>query len=34
VITRGKIVASASPSQLMAEHGGSLEDVILRLAKP
>jgi len=34
VIARGKIVASASPSQLMAEHGGSLEDVILRLAKP
>jgi ABC-2 type transport system ATP-binding protein len=34
VIARGTIVATGSPRALMAEHGGSLEDVILRLVKP
>lgn len=34
VIARGSIVATGAPRALMAEHGGSLEDVILRLAKP
>jgi ABC-2 type transport system ATP-binding protein len=34
VIVRGTIVARGAPRNLMAEHGGSLEDVILRLAKP
>ena len=33
VIARGRIVATGAPRQLMAEHGGTLEDVILRLAK-
>jgi ABC-2 type transport system ATP-binding protein len=34
VIARGRIVATGAPRALMAEHGGSLEDVILRLARP
>jgi ABC-2 type transport system ATP-binding protein len=34
VIARGRIVVTGAPRALMAEHGGSLEDVILRLAKP
>jgi ABC-2 type transport system ATP-binding protein len=34
VIARGRIVATGTPRALIAEHGGSLEDVILRLAKP
>jgi len=32
VIARGRIVATGTPRQLMAEHGGSLDNVILRLA--
>jgi ABC-2 type transport system ATP-binding protein len=32
VIARGRIVATGTPRQLMAEHGGTLDDVILRLA--
>jgi ABC-2 type transport system ATP-binding protein len=32
VIARGKIVATGAPRRLMAELGGSLDDVILRLA--
>ena len=31
VIARGRIVATGAPRRLMAEHGGSLDDVILRL---
>jgi len=34
VIARGRIVATGTPHQLMAEHGGTLDDVILRLAPP
>jgi ABC-2 type transport system ATP-binding protein len=34
VIARGRIVATGAPRQLMAEHGGSLDDVIRRLAAP
>jgi len=34
VIACGRIVATGAPHVLMAEHGGSLEDVILQLAKP
>jgi len=34
VIARGRIVATGAPRALMAEHGGSVEDVILRLVKP
>jgi ABC-2 type transport system ATP-binding protein len=34
VIARGRIVATGAPRQLMAEHGGTLDDVILRLVKP
>jgi ABC-2 type transport system ATP-binding protein len=34
VIAGGAIVATGAPRALMAEHGGSLEDVILRLTKP
>jgi ABC-2 type transport system ATP-binding protein len=33
IIARGTIVATGAPRALMAEHGGSLEDVILRLVK-
>lgn len=33
VIARGRIVALAPPRRLMAEHDGSLDDVILRLTK-
>jgi ABC-2 type transport system ATP-binding protein len=33
VIANGKIAATGTPRQLMAEHGGSLDDVILHLAK-
>ena len=31
VIARGRIAATGTPRQLMAEHGGSLDDAILRL---
>jgi ABC-2 type transport system ATP-binding protein len=31
VIARGRIAAIGTPRQLMAEHGGTLDDVILRL---
>jgi len=31
VIARGRIVATDTPRRLMAEHGGTLDDVILRL---
>ncbi|HWU56170.1 MAG TPA: ABC transporter ATP-binding protein, partial [Rhizomicrobium sp.] len=34
VIAGGKIAAAGTPRQLMAEHGGTLDDVILHLAKP
>lgn len=34
VIARGRIVATGAPLELMAAHGGSLEDVILRLTAP
>ena len=34
VMARGTIAALAPPRQLMAEHGSSLDDVILRLAAP
>jgi len=34
VIAGGAIVATGAPRALMAEHGGSLEDVILRLTRP
>ncbi len=34
VIARGRIVATGTPQRLMAEHGGTLNDVILRLAPP
>jgi ABC-2 type transport system ATP-binding protein len=34
VIAGGKIAATGAPRQLMAEHGGTLEDVILRLTAP
>jgi ABC-2 type transport system ATP-binding protein len=34
VITRGRIAATGAPQQLMAEHGGTLDDVILHLAAP
>lgn len=34
VIARGRIMATGTPGQLIAEHGGSLDDVILRLASP
>ena len=34
IITGGRIAATGAPHQLMAEHGGTLDDVILRLAKP
>ena len=34
VIARGRLAALAPPRQLMAEHGGSLDDVILKLAAP
>ena len=34
VIARGRIVATGAPRDLIAEHGGSLEDAILRLVKP
>jgi ABC-2 type transport system ATP-binding protein len=34
VIAQGKIAATGAPSQLMAEHGGTLDDVILRLTRP
>ncbi len=34
VIARGRIAALAPPRQLMAEYGGSLDDVILKLAAP
>jgi ABC-2 type transport system ATP-binding protein len=34
VIARGRVAALAPPRQLMADYGGSLDDVILRLAAP
>ena len=34
IIAGGKIAATGVPRQLMAEYGGTLDDVILRLAKP
>jgi ABC-2 type transport system ATP-binding protein len=34
IIAGGKIAATGAPRQLMAEHGGTLDDVILQLAKP
>jgi ABC-2 type transport system ATP-binding protein len=34
IIARGRIAATGSPRQLMADHGGNLEDVILHLAAP
>jgi len=33
VIARGRIVATDTPRRLMAEHGGTLDDVILRLTE-
>jgi ABC-2 type transport system ATP-binding protein len=33
VIAQGRIVATGTPRALMQEHGGTLDDVILRLAK-
>ncbi len=34
IIARGRIAALASPRQLMADYGGSLDDAILKLAAP
>jgi ABC-type multidrug transport system ATPase subunit len=34
VIAQGKIAATGTPHQLMTEHGGTLDDVILRLTRP
>jgi len=34
IIAGGRIAATGAPRQLMTEHGGTLDDVILRLAKP
>ena len=34
VIARGRIAALASPHQLMADYGGSLDDAVLKLAAP
>ncbi|HEX4634679.1 MAG TPA: ABC transporter ATP-binding protein [Rhizomicrobium sp.] len=34
VIARGRIAATGAPRQLMAEHGGNLDDVILHLTAP
>jgi ABC-2 type transport system ATP-binding protein len=34
IIARGRIAATGAPRQLMAQHGGNLDDVILHLAAP
>ena len=34
IIAHGRIAATGAPRQLMADHGGNLEDVILHLATP
>jgi len=34
IIAGGRIAATGAPRQLMTEHGGTLDDVILRLARP
>ena len=34
VIAQGKIAAAGTPGELMTEHGGNLDDVILRLTRP
>jgi ABC-2 type transport system ATP-binding protein len=34
VIAQGRIVTTGAPRQLMAEHGGTLDEVVLRLAAP
>ena len=34
VIAQGKIAATGTPRQLMTEHGGTLDDVILHLTRP